>query len=338
MQSHEPNSGSYVITLCRLPGPGPIRPPSDPELAAFTFYTSRLCHPDGIERLYLNLGYFEKLADAQKWLERLRPRYPNAVATRAPAPAPAVDQADADAPAESLPSPAAGTISDTQMMEVLEMGRMAPGEASADVNGGSQVKLIRPEDTDTRRILKEAVVAGAPVSFAVQLHWSTQPINPGSVQRLEIFRSYMLYSTESRREGRSCFFLRLGFFKDAISAKQVAVYVRSKFASAAVVPVTEAELAHAHERPLDSAPASDTFQQRIDQALDADRRHQNANGHSAAKSTGASSRSVVKPAQAPSQTKELLAAGEMWGNDDSLNDTGVRHLKISVEKRPSKRS
>jgi hypothetical protein len=104
----------------------------------------------------------------------------------------------------------------------------------ADERNRDQIALLRPEDTGTRRALKEAVVQGAPVFFAVQLHWSAQPIDLSRVPSLAIFKGYTLYATESRREGRSRYFLRLGFFGDPISAKQVAFQVRSNFPSAAV--------------------------------------------------------------------------------------------------------
>src|SRR5208282_5544822 len=104
-----------------------------------------------------------------------------------------------------------------------------------DERNCDQIALLRPDDTGTRRALKEAVAQGAPVSFAVQLHWSALPIDLSCVPSLAIFKPYTLYARESRREGRSCYFLRLGFFADPFSAKQVAVQVRSTFASAAVV-------------------------------------------------------------------------------------------------------
>ncbi|MGK4455841.1 hypothetical protein, partial [Klebsiella pneumoniae] len=46
--------------------------------------------------------------------------------------------------------------------------------------------------------------------------------------------------------------LRLGFFSDAISAKQVAYYVRSEFASVAVVPVSPQERTRASDSEKNS--------------------------------------------------------------------------------------
>jgi hypothetical protein len=80
-----------------------------------------------------------------------------------------------------------------------------------------------------------------PAAFAVQLQWSVQPISVAKLPPLAIFSAYSLYCVEGSREGRKWFGLRLGFFNDPISAKQVAAYVRSEFVSAAVVPVSAQE-------------------------------------------------------------------------------------------------
>ena len=38
------------------------------------------------------------------------------------------------------------------------------------------------------------------------------------------------------------------------------------------------------------------------------------------------------------ETLELLATSELWSDADSLSETGVRHLKIDVQKQTTKRS
>jgi hypothetical protein len=107
--------------------------------------------------------------------------------------------------------------------------------------GEADVAVLAPEDTNTRLTLREAVARNTPVSFAVQLQWSVQPIDVKSIVRHPIFNAYTLYAAGGRRAGRTWFFVRLGFFNDAVSAKQVAHYLRRDFASAAVVPVSPGE-------------------------------------------------------------------------------------------------
>ncbi len=94
--------------------------------------------------------------------------------------------------------------------------------------------------------------------FAVQLMWSVQPMDIAQVPQLAIFSAYTLYGAEGNRDGRRWYGLRLGFFTDAVSAKQVAHYVRSEFSTVSVVPVTARERERAHlasGRPSVAAPA-----------------------------------------------------------------------------------
>jgi hypothetical protein len=79
------------------------------------------------------------------------------------------------------------------------------------------------------------------VAYAVQLRWSVQSIDLSQVPQLAIFAAYTLYGVEGNRDGRRWYGLRLGFFTDAVSAKQVAHYVRSEFNAVSIVPVTARE-------------------------------------------------------------------------------------------------
>ncbi|HJS91707.1 MAG TPA: hypothetical protein VJ738_17195 [Steroidobacteraceae bacterium] len=303
-------AGTYMITLCRLSEPISIRPPQSPHLKPFTFFTSRAREPDGSEPLYLHMGFFETLTNAERWAQAVRGRHPGAMATMAPPqfrqlPVAAIDQV---------------LLTDTQVLNILETRGPASG-GNGDERGSEQIELLRPDDTVTRRALKEAVVEGAPVSFAVQLHWSSRPIDLDRVPTLPMLRAYTLYAVESRRASRSCFFLRLGFFEDPVSAKQVAAELRSSFASAAVVPVLDEEIARAREACTDTSPIPCLVQHRLDPAL--------ATG---APDGGATS----KPgAETIEQTLARLAQRELWSDPDFLSDTGVRHLKVEVEERTS---
>ena len=105
------------------------------------------------------------------------------------------------------------------------------------------VQNLRPQNKDN----DESPVRRAPTVFAVQLQWSVQPIDAKTIPGHPIFHAYTLYAAEGRRAGRTWFFLRLGFFNDAVSAKQVAHYLRGDFASAAVVPVSPREQQQARQ-------------------------------------------------------------------------------------------
>ena len=320
VQRAEPGTGHFMLTLCRLPAPVSIRPPQSPHLKPFTFFTSSEPQPDGSERLYLHMGYFETLADAERWVNAVRGRYPDAIATLAPT-------ASSRPPAADC-APAKGeSLTDTQVMKILEARGTSEPPDAAQQRDGDPIALLRPEDTSTRAALKEAVAQGAPVSFAVQLQWSTEPINAARVPALAIFKGYSLYAVESRREGRSRYFLRIGFFTDPVSAKQVAAQVRSNFASAAVVPVEEQEVTRAREAGTGNSSIPCLVQQRTDPTAVPE-----------AKAPSAVPRPLSRRPKTLMQTLKQLAEREMWTDPDSLSESGVRHLKVEVRERLSRRS
>ena len=332
-------TGPFMLTLCRLAAPVSIRTLQSPQLKPFTFFMSRACQPDGGERWYLHMGYFETLADAERWAQAVRPHYPNAFATIAPvAPLqPANSEAPSLPPAASRPAvpqssdPAPvkdESLTDTRVLKILGTRRVSAVQDEVDERNCDQIELLRPDDTGTRQALKEAVVQGAPVYFAVQLHWSAQPIDLNRVPSLAIFKAYTLYATETRREGRSRYFLRLGFFADPISAKQVAVQVCSTFASAAVVPVLELEVTRAREAVVGASAVPYLVEPRVDRGIDS-----NCTPGSPTQSQPSSDapRRVSRGTETVERMLEPLAGRGMSTDPDSLSDSGVRHLRVEVQ-------
>jgi hypothetical protein len=283
------------------------------------------------------------------------------------------------APLAARVAPAEGSsLSDTQVLRMLETRRPESGEPPpADVAHGS-IPLLKPDDTGTRRALKEAVVNNAPVSFAVQLQWSVQPAELDKVPPLAIFSAYTLYTVEGSRDGRKWYGLRLGFFSDTNSAKQVAHYVRSEFASVAVVPVSPQEKKRATDQDTKAealaAPAAarprtaeefkliddDTANIAVAALLQG---RPKAAAKPGAKSSakpvpkvavGRAVRQSAAPAkgrtrggagkvgarehrgpQTLEETLEILGASQLAiddGTGETLNDSGVRHLRVEVQK------
>ena len=97
--------------------------------------------------------------------------------------------------------------------------------------------------------------AEAPQKFAVQLVWARETIDLTKIVRLKIFSGYLLYAVETEPGGRREYGVRLGFYGDALSAGLVAQYVRPTFKNAAVVPVSERELARAAAAMIRVAPS-----------------------------------------------------------------------------------
>jgi hypothetical protein len=261
------------------------------------------------------------------------------------------------------PPPAAEAgLTDTQVLKMLETRRAEHAQPLPVENDSGNIPLLKPDDTGTRRALKDAVTSNAPVAFAVQLQWSVQPPDLESVPPLAIFSAYTLYTVEGSRDGRKWYGLRLGFFTDAISAKQVAHYVRSEFASVAVVPVSPGEKARASDQDVAAtlvgpAPArSDPMDEfklidESESARVAAAAEVAARGAVAAKSRVPMGR-ALREAGAPraraalsaperrcahslEETLEILGAGQLSidnGNGTTLNDSGVRHLHVEVQK------
>jgi hypothetical protein len=335
----------FMLTLCQLAAAVSIRPPRAPQLKPYTFFMSRTYQPDGGERLYLHMGYFKTLAEAERWAETVRRHYPSAFAHLAPAvflqaavpeaPSLASGAFHRVAAQSSDPAPVQGeSLSDTAVMKILETRRGSQVDDGLDERSFDQIELLRPEDTGVREALKEAVVQGASVSFAVQLQWSTQPIDPGSVRPLAIFKLHTLYSTQTRRKGYDRYFLRLGFFADPMSAKQVAVQVLSTFASAAVVPVVEPEITRAREATSEGSAIPSLWEPPVD--AEADPRGTPWSSTHASVVDDAP-RGASAGAGTDARLRKPLAARERRIEPDLLSESGVRHLKVEVQEQLSGR-
>jgi hypothetical protein len=212
---------------------------------------------------------------------------------------------------------------------------------------------------------------------------------------LAIFNAYSLYTTEANREGRTWYGLRLGFFSDAVSAKQVAYYVRSDFKTVSVVPVTTIEKERANDlnaarsgihravnvkegpapTPLSmtSSNASGIFKlldddlpAAIEQDVDGEtspRFFDKQAPATAAPKVATAAAAATAPPAAPGkaskarkpgargvrrdahaqvdeetldQTLEILGAHSLEITNDSAENTGVRHLRVKVDKKGSK--
>jgi hypothetical protein len=261
-------------------------------------------------------------------------------------------------------------FTDTQVLKYLE-ARKADGTelAGVEVDTGA-ISLLKPDDTGTRRALKQAIVENAPVWFAVQLQWAVQPVELSKVPPLAIFSAYTLYTVEGSRDGRKWYGLRLGFFSDAISAKQVAYYVRSEFTSVAVVPVSPQERTRASDMDKKSEIAfpKKTRSGPVDEfklidsddapAIPVHTARQAQRPAAAPKAVGPAATRAAAPAanarrsppkatvgrvrarenrtpQTLEETLEILGAGELEmdnGTGESLNESGVRHLRVEVQK------
>ena len=215
----------FIITLCDSPAPVKI-PSTLAGIRRFRFFGPGVRGAGPPYRIHM--GYFATRGEAEKWLGVVRPAFPDAMVGELP-----------------VSVARRGTLTDTGVMRVLEHRRVGASGATVEDPRARKIPLLAPEETAKWRALKDAVRQGEPVSFVVQLQWSSEPIDVRALAWDPIFRFYTLYSVRARHDGREWCCLRLGFFSDAISAKQVALYLRSSYESAAVVPAGSQEKAEA---------------------------------------------------------------------------------------------
>ena len=92
--------------------------------------------------------------------------------------------------------------------------------------------------------------------FAIQLAASEQPVNLDTMPHLDIFEAYRLYSVAIAGSGKIVHSLRLGFFKEAVSAEAVSGYLKTFFGSPSVLRISVAEHARFKDAPAPRQTAS----------------------------------------------------------------------------------
>ena len=383
----------YIINLISSTMPMALEVPDVPELEGFAVFRSRHVE-DGRDRFRLHVGYFESPEDAKRVLRSVRGRYPAAWISLAPhdsmgslddtsvaqfkfirqtrtaAPArPRVPESKPAAPvamtatlvsagSHNHPMQARRPMTPAQVLQLLESAPRAAAHRAAAVRAPGQEPA-------------PAVLINAQ-KFAVQLVWSTKPVQASVVPQLAIFEAYSLYTVQVERAGRRWYGLRLGFFKDPLSARQVALYARSDFAAAAVVPVSDRECGKAAAAaavaqsvlgapvvPKSRTSGSDEIILNEDKPARAAVSRPVASVAAAAPVTAPRGKAPEAlrprdpdPAQAKQrpQAKRRLAKTadelleELGANElgidtntscDELNDSGVRHLSVAVVSRQS---
>ncbi|MET0497053.1 MAG: hypothetical protein ABW106_02145 [Steroidobacteraceae bacterium] len=118
------------------------------------------------------------------------------------------------------------------------------------------------DSTQTIRALTEAELKDESQEkwFAIQLAISEQPVNLDTMPHLDIFEAYRLYSLATAGSGKITHSLRLGFFREAVSAEAVSGYVKTFFPTPTIVRISVAEHARFKDRP-EPAEAVETPQE-----------------------------------------------------------------------------
>lgn len=222
----------YVINLCAAPVPLALEVPGTSGLDGLVVFRSHQVQ-DGRHRYRLHLGYFDTREAAERVLPRVLPRFPTAwIAT---------------APKAHLGSLDDTGATDFKLIQAPSVAR--PGFSVAEPAlppAGEPPTAAAPEEEAQR--------------YAVQLVWTSDRMDPADLPPIALFDAYTLYTVTCQRGGVRLYGVRLGFFRSAISASQVAVYVRPDFPSVAVVPVSDREFAYASWLVRHRGPTPETAQ------------------------------------------------------------------------------
>lgn len=90
--------------------------------------------------------------------------------------------------------------------------------------------------------------------FAVQLALSEQPINLDTMPKLDIFAAYTLYCVATMESGSVKHALRLGFFRESVSAEAVMGYLKAFFNQPTINQISTAEFDRFADSKLKQKP------------------------------------------------------------------------------------
>jgi hypothetical protein len=141
-------------------------------------------------------------------------------------------------------APAAGHSTTTDLLRARELAKQS---AQWRQDNGEVPTL---DTTQTIRTLtkNELEDANRPKWFTVQLAISAHPANLDTMPHLDIFEAYSLYSVAVMEGTGIRHALRLGFFREEVSAEAVMGYLRTFFNEPVIVRIPDAE----HDRFIDA--------------------------------------------------------------------------------------
>lgn len=133
----------------------------------------------------------------------------------------------------------------------------APARVTAPARPSVDLHRPMPEldSTQTIRALTSAELDddSQEKCFAIQLAVSEQPVNLDAMPHLDIFEAYRLYSVANAGSGKIVHSLRIGFFREQVSADAVCGYLKTFFASPSVLRISIAEQLRFRDAPAPKA-------------------------------------------------------------------------------------
>lgn len=190
---------------------------------------------------------------------------PAAAASKAPT---AAKAAPVSVPAASAKPVSAPPKAPMVAKPAAHAQKQAPATASAPpvttrpavtaTSRGLEMQLPELDSTQTIRALTSTELSDENQEkwFAIQLAVSDQPVNLDAMPRLDIFEAYRLYSVATAGSGKIVHSLRLGFFREAVSAEAVSGYLNTFFGSPSVMRISVAEQLRFKDPPAHKMPAA----------------------------------------------------------------------------------
>lgn len=212
---------------------------------------------DGRPRHRLRVGFFSDPRDAEALLTDLRQHYPTAFVALACADDLRYARAQDLRNSSSTPSRAASA-----RPVAAPQPPPAPSPTAALVRTSTPARSVATAAAVTPRGREEQISAGRDrsatpaaaqslelgerrsdetVVYAIQLVRSHSPLNVAALPRLDIFSAFKLYTVKLQRDAKIIHALRLGFFRERVSAEQVARYLKDHFPTRELIRVAAEE-------------------------------------------------------------------------------------------------
>lgn len=187
--------------------------------------------------------------------------------------APARPAASTPTPSTAKPAAAKPAVGKAQSKVTAPAARTEPpkSQAPAKQPAAAPAPQARPgvqlpsrvsalpdlDSTQTIRALTDDELNDGAIDkwFSIQLAVSEQPVNLDAMPHLDIFEAYRLYSIANAGSGKIVHSLRLGFFREAVSAEAVAGYLKTFFAATSVLRISSAEHLRFKDAPAPKKPA-----------------------------------------------------------------------------------
>ncbi|HEY5806909.1 MAG TPA: hypothetical protein VIT67_03035 [Povalibacter sp.] len=132
----------------------------------------------------------------------------------------------------------------------------APQAKPAAPAGSPAARGPELDTTQTIRALTSDEMNDEEKWFSIQLVVSEQPVNLDAMPHLDIFEAYSVYSVANAGSGKIVYSLRLGFFREEVSANAVGGYLKTFFPSPSVIRISTAEQLRFKDAPAPKATAT----------------------------------------------------------------------------------